>query len=1279
MNLRACHILFAASLLAAPVAAQLTIEIPREHVEGLPDMPDLPVPDINPDLSSLDDLLRSIEEIGRLDWAGTLPEAVAEFVLGASPFDAQVQVVWEMQATRNWTETVSGSGVLNVIDQTVLGNARGRQLHAILDTPARDWPFHLAAFVPDSAPPIASIVFTGPGDGDSDGGTGFSQLSNHMFESDRILGFSSPGGMQAGSFDGTVDADFSGRFLYTQVDGGRIRVNSSGNGYRIGFWARVREFDSASRAPTGRTAELRGWICEAAAFEADPDYCIYDDFQLVDHTPPSERVNVNPEHPAVTVTFSDPVNIPSLAAGFSLFTAGADGERIEVAGEWRHAPYPGAWREDAAQRLALIAPEPSQTTCSDRNRFGLATHDWPSLAPYADPQEYGFHPTTPLRPGTIYEARVAGGQNGVRALNGDEYLAEDHVWRFSTLLQLDEQSPDRVDGPLHLRVFQTVRDPALITDKPVLTRLYPDWSPHGDIAPDWQPERFDFELALSEPHPHGIGQRGVSMRANRRAWIEPQSAFGEDDWVQAHQSVNFFGWLPQAGGPDMLEIVACPYAPFPHALEAAEIRHEHPIRIWDHDPGDLNFYYVIAEIGAWAAEWEQIDAVLMELERDLAGLVMLEARGLARQTVTTFRGVLDDLWQGQIEARDVGRRLADDLSESLGGYLDPDGDLDRVITSASDRLRRLLEQLNEIEGGISEADRRRITQTLLLAQEYAPQFLPYRSANAHATGITFGGLDLILASLVDPRAAVRSMAGDVGGPWQGDRELGRRIRIANYIRMLQRMALDHVGPDDFIVVVLPDGFLVDGKVGLAITELESHLYKGFFDYRTRAVVMAIQYDEILDADMIATGLVHEFGHALSLPHLPGIATPTWRRDPGITGFRLAPSGLHGWNKSYVEGNAEDPEILRSLMWPNLQPSGSVWMSEGEYEQVQRAIEAGFGQRAALFERPPIRTAQATAENRTDASDPPGEWLIVTGLIGPDGAGVVVDPLRLRSAPPSSDHGDYRAELLDAEGYVLRSIAFDPMPRHLDRAQALLLGGQGPDNPLLWPEFRLALDPHPGAAALRISEGSRELALMAPPGSPPRLVVEADEPIRIGRDDQTIRWSASADGPVHFDVEYSATGAAPWMPLAVNRRQAEITVSAEDLMPGPRPHLRITAQSGLHATRELVPVRLQSAPLPVSVDLPDPVGALQGVPPTLRFATDISPEALDAHLSLVDPTGAPVEMKVLHLGALRMVSLLPMEPMAPNTTYSVRLDEGLSDRFGNRLEQSVTWDFRTAGP
>lgn len=73
---------------------------------------------------------------------------------------------------------------------------------------------------------------------------------------------------------------------------------------------------------------------------------------------------------------------------------------------------------------------------------------------------------------------------------------------------------------------------------------------------------------------------------------------------------------------------------------------------------------------------------------------------------------------------------------------------------------------------------------------------------------------------------------------------------------------------------------------------------------------------------LAEGFVHELAHYFGLPHRPGeasdISYPASEFSGGrFDGFRLAPDGMSGHNKSSIEGNGEHPTTLAPLIWPYL--------------------------------------------------------------------------------------------------------------------------------------------------------------------------------------------------------------------------------------------------------------------------------------------------------------------------------------------------------------------------
>src|SRR5690606_35549807 len=98
-----------------PAAAQPdTLEIPNEEFEAFE--PDAEGYKPNPLLEPRHPL-HTFFNFGDIDMTGTLPDAVMEHVLGASPF-ALGAAVWEMEVTGSWTQSLSGRGTIQVNDFT---------------------------------------------------------------------------------------------------------------------------------------------------------------------------------------------------------------------------------------------------------------------------------------------------------------------------------------------------------------------------------------------------------------------------------------------------------------------------------------------------------------------------------------------------------------------------------------------------------------------------------------------------------------------------------------------------------------------------------------------------------------------------------------------------------------------------------------------------------------------------------------------------------------------------------------------------------------------------------------------------------------------------------------------------------------------------------------------------------------------------------------------------------------------------------------------------------
>lgn len=317
---------------------------------------------------------------------------------------------------------------------------------------------------------------------------------------------------------------------------------------------------------------------------------------------------------------------------------------------------------------------------------------------------------------------------------------------------------------------------------------------------------------------------------------------------------------------------------------------------------------------------------------------------------------------------------------------------------------------------------------------------------------------------------------------------------------------------------------------------------------------------------------------------------------------------------------------------------------------------------------------------TGAATTPAPHLVVSGMIAPDGHSLIIDPLRLVDASGIAGDGPFRVELLDGQGKVVRSGAFDLEPVNTGTTAAAMGDAWEPDNLLFWPEFRVALLPHDDAVTLVVREQAEELLRVDLPGGRPGLRFADAGPLRVGTDGATLRWSVEGNQEATFDVEYSPTGQAPWRPLSLGQSERSIALDAAALEPGHRPHLRVTALSGLQADQQVMPVALTGGPVPVRVDLPDPDSALAGVPATVWFPPGSMVVRAESHVQLRDASGAVVPVEYVYLPGRDGLSLLPEQSLRPGETYSVHVTAGLQDRFGNALDSDHRWSFETAaGP
>ena len=760
---------FVVSLLSlgTPALAQLTLEIPEEEFGAVEDYKPIPVPD--PSGGPVNQLFESME----LDMTGTLPEAVLDEMLGGAPYDF-VDVVWGMEVTGDWTNQMTGKGTLQITDFTegrgaslsvdperFTGQEGFRMFNARLQTDG-DHVFTLsAAFPPES--------------GGEALGTKLDEAKSlfevtwlcHMFEPWR-----------------TGCVDFPDEYYETELPVlNRLHIQRGSGGYKIDFAARVRESrthrDRGYRLtePTGRLADVRGWVCDRASWEENPETCV-GSLEVTSNSPPDRRENVHLKTPQIKVKFNFPVDADVLDDNFSLTTRDNQDEPLKVPGE-------------------VVA-------LSDTN--------------------FRFTPDNALESGVIYEAHIEGGEDGVRGRAGEVLKSDDHAWRFTTLVDLENHGKP-VEEPVRNHVFQTVRDAPLVVDKPALQRIYVEWQPHDHIHKSWQPETFPAKLEINvldqsewriDPQAGGSVEGDV-VRVVRSDLPEQKDARREVE-RQARNTINVYGWTPdEQGGDTVVETLLTPNDPYPASLPAQEVMAEREVEHWNKEPAPLVFRYAFLTTGDWSE-------------------------------------------------------------------------------------------------GIPEGDRRLALAALGRAEEFALQVFPVREVRSVFTGVATGRPDADLGAMLD-----------LLGEMRDDNDLG-------------------VARDDVLILFVPWGQLT-GSEGKPIAGYSQGRRFGGDPRRGLIVTLTESVGaETVPVSMQAQTIVHEVAHNHGLAHRPGDApyvkerglTPENFVDPSIEGFRIAPGGMSGWNKSHDEGNGQWSRGPTPLMWPGPLVAERMWINEREYKSLMNA-------------------------------------------------------------------------------------------------------------------------------------------------------------------------------------------------------------------------------------------------------------------------------------------------------------------------------------------------------
>ena len=228
-----------------------------------------------------------------------------------------------------------------------------------------------------------------------------------------------------------------------------------------------------------------------------------------------------------------------------------------------------------------------------------------------------------------------------------------------------------------------------------------------------------------------------------------------------------------------------------------------------------------------------------------------------------------------------------------------------------------------------------------------------------------------------------------------------------------------------------------------------------------------------------------------------------------------------------------------------------WVSGITYSRFYSAIHSGVIS-------PAIRSASAVS-----ADAPPEERVeafVVGGVIQDDGS-IVLMPLTRKPVPPTmvstASTGRYILRLVDIGGAILREVPFDPTEA----------SDSGRNH------VKLIVPYVEGVARLEILDNGQLVAETSASPNPPQVrILEPNGGEILPSGVHTVRWEAfDPDGDLlTFLLQFTPDGGKSWQGIGFVREDGvrELTFDTNELIPGRKGKIRITASDGFHTSVDM---------------------------------------------------------------------------------------------------------------